>query len=69
MTMLTHPGNVFRPASCRSGRPDTADTTTFADFATMKRFCLRALGLLLAGGAVAGIIALKAATFLSRISS
>ena len=66
MTMLTHPGNAFKPASYRSGRPD--DATTIADFAMLKRLCLRALGLLLAGGAVAGIVALKSAVFLSRIN-
>ena len=68
MTMLTHPGNAFKPASYRSGRPDTVDTTTIADFAMLKRLCLRALGLLLAFGAVAGIVALKSAVFLSRIN-
>jgi len=68
MTMLTHPGSEFKPASYRSGRRDTADATTTADFTMLKRFCLRALGPLLAGGAVAGIIALKAAAFLSRIN-
>jgi len=68
MTMLTHPGSKFEPASYRSGPQDTAGTTTIVDPAVLRRFCLRALGPLLAGGAVAGIIALKAAIFLSRIN-
>jgi hypothetical protein len=65
MTMLTHPGSRFEPASYRSGRRDTAAPTT--TLAVLKRFCLRAVGPLLAGGTVAGIIPLKAATFLSRV--
>jgi len=64
MTMLTHPGS--EPASYLPGRLETAGTT--ADLAVMKRFCLRAVGVLLAGGAGAGIIALKAAILLSRIN-
>ena len=67
MTMLTHPGREFKPAPYRSGQRHTAGTTT-ADFAALKRFCLCALTVLLAGGAVAGIIALKTAIALSRIS-
>jgi hypothetical protein len=67
MTMLTHRGNEFKPASYRSGQQHTAGTT-IADFAVLKRFWLCALTVLLAGGAVAGIIALKTAIALSRIS-
>ena len=68
MTMLMHPGSEFKPASYRPGRQEIADTNTIADFATLKRFCLRTLGPLLAFGAVAGIVALKAVVFLSRIN-
>jgi hypothetical protein len=68
MAMLTHPGSKFQPASYRSGRRHTAGATTAADFAMLKRFCLCALTVLLAGGAVAGIIVLKTAIALSRIS-
>jgi hypothetical protein len=64
MTMLTHPG---KPASYRSGSQVTARTTTIADLAVLKRLCLRALGPLLASGAVAAIIALKTAIVLLRI--
>jgi hypothetical protein len=64
MTMLTHPRS--EPASYLPGRRESADTT--ANLATLKQFSLRAVGVLLAGGAVAGVIALKAAIFLSRIN-
>ena len=65
MTMLTHTDG-------RSGRPqyspetrDTAQTdVSRARLATIKRLCLRALAVLVVGGALAGIIALKAAIFL-----
>jgi len=63
MTMLTHPGS--EPDSWRPARRKATGTT---DLAMMKRFSLRAVGVLLAGGAVAGIIALKATIFLSRIN-
>lgn len=63
MTMLTHPGS--EPASYRSGPRDIAGTT-IVEYAMLKRFCLRAVGPLLAGGAVAGIIALKTAAYFWR---
>ena len=66
MTMLTHPGSA--PASYRSEPRETAGTTTIFNFAMLKRFCLRAVGPLLAGGVVAAIFAVKAAVFLSRIN-
>jgi hypothetical protein len=65
MTMLTHSGS--EPASYRSGARNTAGTT-IVDFVVLRRFWLRALGPLLTIGAVAGIIALKAAIFLSRVN-
>ena len=68
MTMLTHPGSEFKPASYRSGPQNTADATTIANFGMLKRFCLCAFTVLLAGGGVAGIIAFKTAIALSRIS-
>ena len=64
MTILTHPGR--KPASWRSGRREAAGTT--ADPVVLKQFALRAVGVLLAGGAVAGMIVLKAAIVLSRIN-
>ena len=63
MTMLTHPGS--ESASWRPARRAAAGTTNRA---VLKQFSLRAVGVLLAGGAVAGIIALKAAIFFSRIN-
>jgi len=68
MTMLTHPGSEFKPASYRSGRQNTADATTIAGLGILKRFYRCAFTVLLAGGAVAGIIAVKTAIALSRIS-
>ncbi|MBR1228693.1 MULTISPECIES: hypothetical protein [unclassified Bradyrhizobium] len=65
MTMLTHPGSRFKPASHRSGR--RAPTTT-ANLAMLKLICLRAIGPLLTAVAIAGVIVLKAAVFLSRVS-
>lgn len=62
--MLTHPGSRFKPASHRSGR--RAPTTT--NLAMLKLICLRAIGPLLRGVAIAGVIVLKAAIFLSRVS-
>jgi hypothetical protein len=69
MTMLTHTGGRFKPARCSSGGRDIAATgPANARMAMIKRFCLCALTVLVAGGALAGIIALKAAIFLSRLS-
>ena len=68
MTMLTHPGSAYKPAPDGVESQDATGTTPIADLAMLKLFCLRALGLLLAGGAVAAIIALKAAIALSRVS-
>jgi len=68
MTMLTHPGSEFTPASHRPARRHAVNAMTAAYFPTLTRFCLRALGPLLAGCAVAGIVALKASIFLSRIN-
>jgi len=64
MTMLTHPGGRLEPASCRSARRDTAAPS----HTMLKRFCLRAFGPLLLGGALAGLIAIRAAIFLSRVN-
>ena len=65
MTMLTHSRDRFEPASRRSGRVVPATTV---DLATSRLFLIRAFGLLLMAGAVAGVIALKAAIFVSRLS-
>jgi hypothetical protein len=68
MTMLTHAGGQFKPARYSSGARDTAGTgATNAHLAMIQRFCMCALTILMAGGAVAGIIALKTAIALSRL--
>jgi hypothetical protein len=52
MTMLTHTGNRFKPASYSSGRRDTAGATPVgAHLEVVKRFCVCAVAVLLAGGA------------------
>ena len=67
MTMLTHTGNRFKPVSYPS-RPRDIAAPVGAHLAVFKRFCLFALAVLLAGGGVAGIIALKTAIALSRLT-
>ena len=67
MTMLTHAGNRFKPASYSSGRRDIAGAAPVgAHLATFKRFCVCAVAVLLAGGAVAGIMAVKTAAYFWR---
>ena len=68
MTMLTHTGGPFGPAGDLSGGRDAAGTGAYAHRAMIKRFCMRALTVLIVGGFVAGIIALKAAFYLSRLN-
>ncbi len=68
MTMLTHAGPL-EPASHSSGGRGAAGTgAANAHLAMIKRFCLSALTVLIVGSVVAGIIALKAAIYLSRLS-
>lgn len=67
MTMLTHTGNRFKPASYSPGRRDTAGATPVgAHLAVFKRFCVCAVAVLLAGGAVTGIIAIRTAAYFWR---
>jgi hypothetical protein len=69
MTTLTHTRGPFERISNSPGRRDTVDAgRAEAHLATFKRFCRCALTVLLVGGAVAGIIALKAAIYLSRLN-
>jgi hypothetical protein len=69
MTMLMHTRGPFKPASYSSGERDTAGTgITNAHLAIVRQFCRYALTMLIVGGVVAGIIALKAAIALSRLS-
>ena len=67
MTMLTHTRNRFKPASHSSGRRDTPGATPVGvHLAAFKRFCVCAVAVLFAGGAVAGIIAVKTAAYFWR---
>jgi hypothetical protein len=69
MTMLTHSRGPFETASYSSGKRDNVRAgAAQAHLATIKRFCICALTLLVAGGAVAAIIALKTAVYLSRLN-
>lgn len=64
MTMLTHHRGFLAPASCSSEQRESVRMgMENAHPAIIKRFCVSALLALLAGGAVAGIMALKAAAF------
>ena len=69
VTMLTHPGGRYKPASYLSGPPKISGAITRGEhIAMLRRFCLCALVALLIGGGVAGIVALKAVIALSRIN-
>jgi hypothetical protein len=69
MTMLVHSHGPFAGFPYPSGRRDTvgADAAQ-AHLAMIRRFCTCALTVLVAGGAVAAIIALKTAVYLSRLT-
>jgi hypothetical protein len=68
MTMLTHTRGPFKPAIHSSGERDTAGTgIANSHLAIARQFCRYALTILIVGGAVAGIIALKTAIALSRL--
>jgi hypothetical protein len=65
MTMLTHIRGPLERAPYSSRWRDTvAARPAAAQLAMIKRFCMRALTVLAAGGAIAAIIALKAAAFI-----
>ncbi|MEH2562780.1 hypothetical protein [Bradyrhizobium sp. AZCC 2289] len=69
MTMLAHTGGPFKPARYSSGGRDITGTSTAnARLAMIKRLSKFALAVLTVGGALASIIALKAAIFLSRLN-
>jgi hypothetical protein len=69
MTMLTHPGRPFERAPHSSELRKPAETAAMdSRLAKIKQFCVCAFSVLLAMGALAGIIALKAAFFLSRLN-
>ena len=64
MAMLTHDfERLFRPSD---GRPRVRPTAARAHLAAIKRFCLCALTMFLAGGALAVVIALKAGIYFWR---
>jgi hypothetical protein len=65
MTMLTHARGPFERARHSSGSRRTAEAgRAAAHLATVRPFCLRAVAILLAAGAVAAIMALKIAIYL-----
>jgi hypothetical protein len=66
MTMLTHIRGPFERDSRSSARRNTAGTGP-THLAMIKRFCMFALTVLLAGGAVAGVMALKIALYFWRV--
>jgi hypothetical protein len=71
MTLISHSSaqteNPFRQARHASaGR--VAAVATDAHLTAIKRFCLFAFAILLAGGTVAGIISLKTAAYLSHLN-
>ena len=67
MTLLTHTGGPFEPAPFSSAKRELTGAAN-AHLATIKRICLLAGVFLLALSAVGGIIALRTAIFLSRLS-
>jgi hypothetical protein len=68
MTMLTHTRGPFeRVRYSPESRSDVRASRAAAHLAAIKRFCLGALTTLLAGSAVAAIMALKIAIYLPRL--
>jgi hypothetical protein len=69
MTMLIHTrGHLERTPRSSVGRKAAWPGLAAARRATIKRYCLRALAVLAAMGALAGMIALEAAFYLSRLN-
>ena len=67
MTALTHSDSRIKPVTRASARRDTANPTRInAPRASLKQICLHILVGLLAGGALAAAIALKAAAYFWR---
>jgi hypothetical protein len=67
MTMLMHTRDPFERAPSLMERRDTIrEGAAEAHLAMIKRFCMCALTVLAAGGAIAAIIALKAAIYYWR---
>ena len=69
MTMLTHTHTPFERSPCAPQRRDAVPAGAAGTrLATIKRICLRTSVALLAGGAMAGIIALRAVIYLARFN-
>jgi hypothetical protein len=68
MTMLAHTGASFKPAPGSWGTRNEAGVAN-TPLAKIRRFCLLLLTVLLAGSALVGIIALKAAIYYDRFLS
>jgi hypothetical protein len=69
MAMLTHTRGVFeRAAPTPVSRHTVPTTAAKAQLAAIKRFALCLVTVLVATGALAAIIALKAAIYLSRVN-
>jgi hypothetical protein len=69
MTMLMHTRDPFeRTSGSSAGRKRVRTGLAAIRPATIKRFCVRALAVLAAMGALAGIIALEAVFYLSRLN-
>ena len=67
MTLLTHTGGPFEPAPCSSAKRELTGAAN-THRATIKRISLLAGVFLLALSTVGGVIALRTAIFLSRLS-
>jgi hypothetical protein len=70
MTILTHMGGPSKRTRYSSARQGTfGKGAAKAHLATIKRFCIGALMVLMAAGALTGVIALKAAIYYWRFHS
>ena len=67
MTLLTHTGGPFEPAPLSTTKRGLTGTAN-AHRATIRRICLLAGVFLLMLSTVGGVIALRTAIFLSRLS-
>ena len=68
MTMLTHTHSLERSSYSPQSRDAETDDDAGTRLATIKRICLCACAALLAGGAMAGIIALRTAIYVARFN-
>ena len=68
MTMLTHTHSPFEHSSYSPQSLDAKTDSVAARLAAIKRICLCTVAALLAGGAMAGIIALRTAIYLARFN-